>query len=60
MMGKHDWLVSVLDDLETYAKENEFSSLSEELSKTKRVARAEVAFDANVTLHCADNCRCLH
>lgn len=54
-MSKHSWLVSVLDDLESYAKENELPSLLDELSKAKRIAQAEVAFDAKGHLPCAES-----
>ena len=41
-MQEHSWLVSVLDDLEAYAKTNELPALSEELTKTKLTAMAEI------------------
>jgi hypothetical protein len=41
-MNKHDWLLSVLDDLETYAQENDLPTLSKELLKTKLTAQVEI------------------
>lgn len=41
-MNNHDWLLSVLDDLETYAQENNLPTLSKELSKTKLTAKLEI------------------
>ena len=41
-MEQHGWLVSVLNDLETYAEKNDLPWLMQELSRTKKTAIAEV------------------
>lgn len=44
-MAKHDWIMSVLDDLETYAKTNELLWLRDELNKAKLIAISELSGD---------------
>lgn len=39
----HDWILSVLSDLETYARQNGLRSLAGQLTDTALVARAEIA-----------------
>ncbi len=39
----HDWIVSVLSDLRTYAEQNGLPSLAGQLADTALVARAEIA-----------------
>lgn len=48
-MVQHDWVVDVLNDLEAYAKKNELFSLSAELVRTRKIALAEIDFDAHFT-----------
>ncbi len=39
----HDWILSVLSDLKTYAEQNGLPSLAGQLTDTAVVARAEIA-----------------
>lgn len=39
----HDWILSVLSDLKTYAEQNGLPSLAGQLTDTSLVARAEIA-----------------
>ncbi len=41
-MPKNHWIVSVLNDLDTYAKMNELPLLSDELTRAKLTAIAEM------------------
>ena len=45
----HDWILSVLSDLKTYAEQNGLPSLAEQLSDTAVVARAEIASQSEGT-----------
>ena len=47
-MEQNDWLISVLIDLETYARENELPNLSKELAKTRMTATAETGVEIEV------------
>ncbi len=38
----HTWIIDVLADLETFAQDNRLPMLADELSKTARVASAEI------------------
>ena len=46
-MADHKWIVDVLSDLETYAKNNELNSLQHLLGE----ARSKAAVEALVDLH---------
>lgn len=39
----HDWILSVLSDLKTYAEQNDLPSLAGQLTDTAVVASAEIA-----------------
>ena len=41
-MSKFNWIISVLDDLDNFASENELYLISQELKQAKLVAKAEI------------------
>lgn len=40
---QHDWMIDVLTDLQSFAKQNEFRRLSEHLEDVIHIAAAEIA-----------------
>lgn len=43
----HTWIVDVLTDLQTYARQNRMPDLAQQVEQTLRVARAEIARQEN-------------
>lgn len=40
---RHDWIFDVLNDLRSYALQNDLPALAEQAERTLRIARAEIA-----------------
>ena len=62
-MSRFNWMISVLDDLDKFASENELHLISQELKQAKRIAKAEIAGivnDASTSNQHFDDAECVH